>query len=753
MSIEIIDKLKPKNNGKFKLMDAKDVEIDNTDLESYLKKLKLSSNNNDIELPFDFEEFNKKMATLDGDVLKTKLSIKTCNDNYSYVTDKIREIGLSISDMNKKISEDKKTEIAEEKDHEIHIDNEKFMDLIKDVKTEISEGKKTYSANISKLEETVKGLDQTVKQEKQNIEEKLKTFETTTHNFKSSLDEFSSQIDTVKKSYNDKSEKVENCISEFNQMKKLIELKLKTTQIENTKEDDPSKYQGIFDEFKNFVDKKVSGIVKQQQTNTSSISVLEDSIVNKVEKEDLKKELLKIGDDINGNIETITKFQNSIRQDKQGIEASVKEAITKTQEFDGKIEGISKRLSNRIEEVFKNSKSYTNLQLRDYHNENVKTLETDVSLLQKQIATKVSEQEVNNTVADAVNSKLQVISRDIKKNESTIVQTKKGIEQRIEEVDRMTTQILQGLDGKAGSQEVENLNKVVTDIKADVNGIKQSIENVEETRKSLQGDLDGKMTKQDFFDISRKVSSFEETLKHIRQSMEEVQEKNSRIESNLNNKVTQQEVTQEINKKYSSIEEEIGGITQTVGENKRKTTEIDGKLKNKVEYQEFSQYKQTIDSFVWDIKQYGSEVKGSTIIANKDELKCSYENGSFSKMGRDGFSWHGMGMKYPYHFLTYHDDFSIDTNGTNDYIYRDIKLPPRFNFVDIEHINVTASLKGWYKYTGGMFNIENITVSTGRTYKKDGNVYCQIACRGSIRHSSTFKTEGLQVVATIHATA
>ncbi|MGL6184710.1 MAG: hypothetical protein ACRC1T_04960 [Clostridium chrysemydis] len=67
MAIEIIDKLKPKNNGSFKLMDAKDVAIGDSDIETFLKNFKPSdagkiletlsilANSTDIDPKYNFE--------------------------------------------------------------------------------------------------------------------------------------------------------------------------------------------------------------------------------------------------------------------------------------------------------------------------------------------------------------------------------------------------------------------------------------------------------------------------------------------------------------------------------------------------------------------------------------------------------------------------------------------------------------------------------------------------------------------------
>lgn len=50
MPIEVIDKIKQKNGGTFKLMDAKDIAIDDTNIEDYTKKIKEESEKNNKEL-------------------------------------------------------------------------------------------------------------------------------------------------------------------------------------------------------------------------------------------------------------------------------------------------------------------------------------------------------------------------------------------------------------------------------------------------------------------------------------------------------------------------------------------------------------------------------------------------------------------------------------------------------------------------------------------------------------------------------
>lgn len=147
------------------------------------------------------------------------------------------------------------------------------------------------------------------------------------------------------------------------------------------------------------------------------------------------------------------------------------------------------------------------------------------------------------------------------------------------------------------------------------------------------------------------------------------------------------------------------------------------------------------------------ETYGNTINADTDGIRCDFENGAYNLMGRKGNRWYAPGMEYPYHFLSYHEAVSITTDGTSNYITRDVKLPARFNYVDPNEISITASLKGWYKYKGEMFALESISVSTARVYRNESGTYAQVAAYGHIRRSSDFGSEGLQINVTLHVTA
>lgn len=151
--------------------------------------------------------------------------------------------------------------------------------------------------------------------------------------------------------------------------------------------------------------------------------------------------------------------------------------------------------------------------------------------------------------------------------------------------------------------------------------------------------------------------------------------------------------------------------------------------------------------------QNPNESYGNTVKIDGDQIRCDFENGAYNLIGRKGNRWYAPGMEYPYHFLSYHEAISITTDGTSNYITRDIKLPARFDYVDANEISITASLKGWYKYKGEMFALESISVSTAKVYRNSNGTYAQVAAYGHIRRSSDFGSEGLQVNVTLHVTA
>lgn len=147
------------------------------------------------------------------------------------------------------------------------------------------------------------------------------------------------------------------------------------------------------------------------------------------------------------------------------------------------------------------------------------------------------------------------------------------------------------------------------------------------------------------------------------------------------------------------------------------------------------------------------EIYSNIMAVDENGMSCKFENGSHNSVTRKGNRWYAPGMEYPYHFLSHHEAFSINTDGTDNYNIRDVKLPARFDYVNVNEISVTASLKGWYKYLNQIFSVESISVSTSGVYRNSSGTYARIAAKGHIRRSDDFGSEGLQVNVTLHVTA
>ena len=87
----------------------------------------------------------------------------------------------------------------------------------------------------------------------------------------------------------------------------------------------------------------------------------------------------------------------------------------------------------------------------------------------------------------------------------------------------------------------------------------------------------------------------------------------------------------------------------------------------------------------------GNSICGNTITADKDKLRCQYEDGAYTQMGRNGFEWWKNGMAHPYHCLITQGVINhLSFNGGN-YHHR-VYLPPEFRG---KHFKVQTMIQGW----------------------------------------------------------
>ncbi|ELC8400425.1 phage tail protein [Clostridium perfringens] len=87
----------------------------------------------------------------------------------------------------------------------------------------------------------------------------------------------------------------------------------------------------------------------------------------------------------------------------------------------------------------------------------------------------------------------------------------------------------------------------------------------------------------------------------------------------------------------------------------------------------------------------GNSICGNTITADKDKLRCQYEDGAYTQMGRNGFEWWKNGMKYPYHCLITQGVINHLSFNSGNYYHR-VYLPQEFRG---KHFTVQTMIQGW----------------------------------------------------------
>ena len=122
----------------------------------------------------------------------------------------------------------------------------------------------------------------------------------------------------------------------------------------------------------------------------------------------------------------------------------------------------------------------------------------------------------------------------------------------------------------------------------------------------------------------------------------------------------------------------------------------------------------------WQPQNY--ELYGNNMVINKDKLRCTFEDGTYAEMGRDGFEWYNAGTGHAYHALTYVISFDIPI-GNPGKAY--IKLPAEFT-KRRSSLKWTVALRGYYYSTSGDFFPFHIHCTGGRDYIENGLVVCEV---------------------------
>ena len=132
----------------------------------------------------------------------------------------------------------------------------------------------------------------------------------------------------------------------------------------------------------------------------------------------------------------------------------------------------------------------------------------------------------------------------------------------------------------------------------------------------------------------------------------------------------------------------------------------------------------------WQPQNY--ELYGNNMVINKDKLRCTFEDGTYAEMGRDGFEWYNAGTGHAYHALTYVTSFDIPI-GNPGKAY--IKLPAEFT-KRRSSLKWTVALRGYYYNTTGNFFPFHVHCTGARDYIENGLVVCEVQGLCKIQNGS-----------------
>lgn len=85
------------------------------------------------------------------------------------------------------------------------------------------------------------------------------------------------------------------------------------------------------------------------------------------------------------------------------------------------------------------------------------------------------------------------------------------------------------------------------------------------------------------------------------------------------------------------------------------------------------------------------ELYSANFKADLNGIKCTFEDNSYTKMGRDGFEWWKNGMKYPYYCLMTQGVINHLSFNSGNYYHR-VYLPAEFRG---KHFKVQTMIQGW----------------------------------------------------------
>ena len=119
----------------------------------------------------------------------------------------------------------------------------------------------------------------------------------------------------------------------------------------------------------------------------------------------------------------------------------------------------------------------------------------------------------------------------------------------------------------------------------------------------------------------------------------------------------------------------------------------------------------------------GGESYSSNFMLDSSGLRATFDDGSYTYMGRDGFEWYNSGTGHSYHALTYVTSFGIPAGNPGR---TSVKLPVEFTKRK-NSLRWTVALRGYYYNTSGSFFPFHVHVSgIGNAREVDGQMVCDV---------------------------
>lgn len=117
------------------------------------------------------------------------------------------------------------------------------------------------------------------------------------------------------------------------------------------------------------------------------------------------------------------------------------------------------------------------------------------------------------------------------------------------------------------------------------------------------------------------------------------------------------------------------------------------------------------------------EIYNNLLTIDENGIKCEFENGTYSQMGRDGFEWYNAGTGHSYHALAYVTSFGIPAGNPGKV---SIRLPIEFT-KRFSSLRWTVALRGYYYSTSYNFFVSHLHCTGAGSYiHPDGHVYCDV---------------------------